>query len=98
MTTQDFSALREQNRIPIWWGLSSVDGVTPVPIAINSATGKVVMEIGISTSAVIANLPETLPRDGNRIPCVGGVSRSNSSVVIPVSVNPTTGAILAQTT
>ena len=92
-----FSALRDQNRIPIWWGLSSVDGVTPVPIAIDSVTGKVKMEIGTSVSAVMSNLGSTLPRDDNRIPCVGGVSNTDSTVVIPLSVNPTTGAVLAQT-
>lgn len=92
-----FSALREQNRIPIWWGLSSVDGTTPVAIAVDSATGKPVMEIGTSVSAVIANLATTFPRDENRIPCVGGRSNADSTVVIPVSVNPATGAILAQT-
>ena len=93
-----FSAIRDSNRIPIWWGLSSTDGVTPTPISVNSATGKVKMEIGVSVSAVIANLKTNLSRDDNRIPCVGGVSSTDSSVTIPVSVNPTTGAILMQTT
>jgi len=91
------SVIRDQSRIPVWWGLSSVDGTTLVPIKINSTTGKVLMEIGTSVSAVIANLPSTLPRDENRISCLGGVSNANSSVIIPVSVNPSTGAILAQT-
>ncbi len=98
MSAQDYSILRDQNRIPIWWGLSSVDGVTPVAIAIDSATNKPLMEIGTSVSAVIANLKVTFPRDGNRIPCVGGRSSADSTVVIPLSVNPATGAILAQTT
>ena len=91
-----FSALREQNRIPVWWGISSVDGITPVAIAVNSATGKAKMEIGTSVSAVMANLTGSLPRDDNRIPCLGGVSNTDSTKVIPISVNPTTGAILAQ--
>jgi len=92
-----FSALRDQNRIPIWWGLSSTDGVTPVPIAVDSATGKPVMEIGTSVSAVISKGYVNLPRDDNRIPCVGGQSNVDSMVIIPLSVNPSTGAILAQT-
>lgn len=92
-----FSALRDQNRVPIWWGLSSVDGVTPIPISIDGATGKVKMEIGTSVSAVMAHLNVTLPRDDNRIPCIGGVSNTNNTVIIPISVNPATGAILAQT-
>lgn len=93
-----FSALRDQNRIPIWWGISSTDGVTPVPIAVDSVTGKPVMEIGTSVSAVISKGYVTLPRDDNRIPCIGGQSNVDSTVVIPLSVNPSTGAILAQTT
>lgn len=92
------TVIRDQNRVPIWWGLSSVDGVSLTPISINQVTGRAKMEIGTSVSAVIANLPQTLPRDENRIPCVGGQSTANSSVIIPLSVNPATGAILAQTT
>jgi hypothetical protein len=92
-----FSALRDANRIPIWWGLSSVDGVTPTPIQVDSATGKPKMEIGTSVSAVIAHLKTNLSRDDNHIPCVGGQSNADSTIIIPVSVNPTTGAILAQT-
>jgi len=89
------SVIRDQNRVPVWWGLSSVDGKTLVPISINSSTGKPMFEIGTSISAVISNIPETIPRDENRIPCLTGVSNTDSSVRIPVSVNPTTGAILA---
>lgn len=97
MSTLDTTVIRDQNRIPIWWGLSSIDGVTLTPIVINAATGKMKMEIGTSISAVIANLPSTMPRDGNHIPCLSGVSSADSSVFIPVSVNPATGAVLAQT-
>lgn len=97
MSAQDYQVLRDQNRVPIWWGISSVDGVTPEPISIDSSTGKAKIEIGTSTMPVIAILPESLPRDGNRIPCLGGQSNADSSVVIPISVNPITGAIQAET-
>lgn len=93
-----FSATRDQNNVPIWWGLSSVDGVTPVAIAIDATTLKPKFEIGTSVSAVIANLKTNLPRDENRIPCIGGQSNANSSIIIPISVNPSTGAILAKST
>lgn len=98
MATSDFSALRDQNAKPIYWGLSSVDGVTPVAIAIDSVSRNLKMEIGTSVSAVIAHLPNQIPVDGNRIPCLAGQSSTDATVVIPVSVNPSTGAILAQTT
>lgn len=93
-----FSSLREQNRQPAWWGLSSVDGVTPVQILMNPTAGGMKMDIGVSVSAVIANLPTNTPRDDNRATAVAGVSKINNSVFIPVSVNPATGAVLAQTT
>lgn len=91
------SVIRDQNRKPIWWGVSSVDGVTLVPIQIDSG-GNVLMEMGTSTMAVMSNPPENLPRDENRIPCVGGQSSVDSTRVLPVSVNPSTGAIMAQST
>ena len=96
MSQQDYSFLREQNRIPIWWGISSEDGITPVPIMINPSNGRVKMDIGTSTMPVISYLNGSLPRDGNRVPCIGGQSSTDSTVVIPVSVNPLTGAIQAQ--
>lgn len=91
------TVIRDQNRIPIWWGVSSTDGITLVPIAVDSTTGKPVMEFGTAPVAVMSALPQTLPRDGNRIPCIGGVANDGSGTIIPVSVNPNTGAILAQT-
>lgn len=92
------SVLRDQNRDPIMWGVSSVDGVTLVPIQVDLAAGGVLIEIGTSTSASMSHLTGSLPRDENRIPCLGGQSNTDSSVILPVSVNPATGAILAQTT
>lgn len=55
------------------------------------------MEIGTSVMPVIAILPTTIPREDNRIPCIAGHSSADSTIVIPISVNPTTGAIQAQT-
>lgn len=98
MSAQDYTIPRDQSRTPIWWGLSSVDGVTPVAIAVDGSTLKAKFEIGTSVSAVIANLPSTLPRDGNRIPCLGGISNADGRTIIPLSVNPVTGAILAKST
>ena len=92
------SVIRDQNRTPIWWGLSSVDGITLVPIQINASTGKVEMEIGTTNSATVSTQWLSLPRDENRVVCIGGASKNNSAVILPVSVNPATGAILAQTT
>lgn len=91
------TVIHDANRIPIWWGVSSLDGVTLVPIAVDFTTGEPLMEFGTSTMAVMSFLTHTLPRDGNRIPCIGGVSNDGNKTIIPLSVNPATGAILAQT-
>jgi len=98
MSTQDSTVIRDGNRRPIWWGVSSVDGTTLVPIKINSSTGGFEAENGVSVMPVMSALPTTLPRDGNRIPCVGGISNDSNNTLIPLSVNPSTGAIQVQTT
>jgi hypothetical protein len=92
------SVIRDKNRVPIWWGVSSVDGTTLTPIQIDSSTAYPMMEIGVSVMPVIASLPDALPREENRIPCLAGVSNANATQFIPVSVNPTNGAIQVQTT
>lgn len=97
MATYDTSVIRDGNRIPIWWGVSSTDGTTLTPIKINSSNGLPLMEIDTTVMPVMSALPSVLPRDGNRIPCLAGVSNADSTVIIPVSVNPSTGAIQAQT-
>ena len=91
------SVIRDQNRIHIWWGVSSVDGVTLTPIQVNSSTGRVEMEIGTSIMPVMSAPPANIPREENRIPCLAAQSNASSSVFIPVSVDPSTGAIQAQT-
>lgn len=98
MSTLDSTVIRDGNRKTIWWGVSSVDGTTLVPIQINSSNGGFKAENGTSVMPVMAALPTTLPRDGNRVPCLGGVSNDGNNIVIPVSVNPTNGALQIQTT
>jgi hypothetical protein len=95
MSTLDSTVIREGNRRPIWWGVSSVDGTTLVPIQINSSNGGVKWENGTSTMPVMSAIPTTLPRDGNRVPSLGG---SANGVIVPISVNPATGAVQVQTT
>lgn len=92
----DTSVLRDQNRVTIWWGVSSVDGTSLVPIQINSSTGYPMVEDGMSVMPVMSAIPGAIPREGNRVPCLAGQSSADSSVFIPVSVNPTTGAIQVQ--
>lgn len=90
-------AIRDKNRVPVWFGLSSVDGVTPTLIKVNSL-GQMAMEIGTSVSVVITVGTQIDLRDMNHLTCHGGVSNADTSIFIPLSVNPATGAVLAQTT
>lgn len=91
------SALRDNNRVVTWFGVSSVDGVTPVQIKA-TATGFLV-EDGVTVMPVITNgVPIDAFRDNNRATCIMGQSNTDSTVYIPVSVNPLTGAIQIQTT
>lgn len=98
MSTYNSSVIRDGNRIPVWWGISSVDGTTLVPVVVSSTSGKPMIEIGTSTMPVMSNLPGATFRDGNRIPALSGVSSAVSTTILPISVNPVTGAIQAQTT
>lgn len=91
-------AQRDQNHVPSWFGVSSVDGVTPTLIAINESNGGFMFEDGVSTMPVMALLPIPFPREENHLPTIGGVSSDNPNLVIPLSVNPATGAIMVQTT
>lgn len=94
--TLNQTVIRDENREPIWWGVSSVDGITLVPIQVDSSTGAIKVEDGVSTMPVMSAIPTTLPRDGNRVACVAGVD--DSDIIIPISVNPDTGAVQVQTT
>ena len=94
----DTSVIRDGNRQSIWWGVSSTDGTTLVPIQVDSSNYGVVVSDGTSTMAVMADIPEAMPRDGNRRTCVCAVSSADSTLLIPLSVDPATGAIQVQTT
>lgn len=92
------SVIRDDQRKPIWFGISSTDGVTLVPIQVNSVNGAVKAENGTSTMPVMSAIPKTLPRDDNFVSSIGAVSSADDITVIPLSVNPATGAIQLQST
>lgn len=87
------TAQKDDNGYPCWTGISCVDGVTPIRIKMDSATGGMILD----TTTVISVVPSTnFPKtDANDQPILKGVSSSDSSVVLPVYVNPDTGGVLA---
>lgn len=92
------SVIRDGNREPVWFGVSSTDGVSLVAIQVNSSNGGMKIEDGTSVLPIISAIPSTIPRDENRVTATAGISSTNSATFIPVSVNPATGAILIQST
>lgn len=86
-------ARRDFNNVPTWLGVSCVDGVTPIRIAINESNGGV----KIDTTTVISVTPAYVgSRDSNQVPVKYGISSTQSTVMLPVYVEPTTGAVLAE--
>lgn len=83
-------AIKDQNRIPVLMGVSYVDGVTLVPIKIDSTNGGVEVD-AVNTFSGTVNT--TALRDENHVPILMGVN-SVDGTQIPVYVNPTTGGIL----
>lgn len=84
-------ARRDDNAVPTWLGVSCVDGVTPIRIAINPATGGV----KVDDTTVISVTPAYVgSRDANQVPVKYGISDASSTVMLPVYVNPANGAIL----
>lgn len=84
-------AKHDDNGYAAWIGLSSSDGVTPIRIKINAASGGML----IDTVTTIGFTPRTCSlNDGNMVPSRTGVSTLNSNVVVPLFVNPATGAVL----
>lgn len=83
-------APRDDNSVPAWLGISSVDGVTPVPIQINAVTGG----MKIDTMTTISFSPiDVAGRDENTAESVLAQNETADNI-LPVYVNPATGAVL----
>ena len=78
-------AKRDANRVPTMMGVSSVDGVTPLPIQVDVITGKLLAKAeGISSSLAPE---EPAKRDANRVPGILGTSSTDGTTPIPLSVD-----------
>jgi len=89
-------AIRDQNHRPVWLGTSYIDGITPVPIAIDSATGGMMLD----TTHTIQFTPSAdldAIRDQNHVPVLMGAS-SVDGTPFPVLVDPVTGGVLVDIT
>lgn len=86
------SIKKDENSITARFGISCVDGVTPVPILVTPAG-----LVKVDNTTVISFVPSTVQatiRDANQATPMCGVSSADGSTVLPVYVNPANGAIL----
>lgn len=84
---------RDNNHVPVLMGLSCIDGVTPVPIAINPTTGAVVTD---NLSSISFSPSEIAPRDENSVPVLMGVSSVDGVTPVPLYVNADGEILIAE--
>lgn len=81
---------RDDNDSPIIWGVSHLDGVTPVQV--NFGTNRV-MKIDTTTS-IAFNAAVKASVVPNNVKLAMATSSSDNTTVMPWVVNATTGAVL----
>lgn len=87
-------AKRDENRVPVLLGVSSVDGVTPVPIRVDPLTGRVLANI-LAIDEFASTNPE-IKRDENRIQVGTAVTDDSNQTVKPLLSDPNNvGRLLA---
>jgi hypothetical protein len=73
-------APRDSNRVPVALG---VDGSgNTLPLRVDPATGRLLIEIVGVTSVSPPTLPTTLPRDSNRVHVAGAMSGTDVSPLL----------------
>lgn len=84
------NAIKDQNNVPVWLGVLCTDGVTLVPIAIDSVTGYVKTD-EVSTISFTPN--QVALRDENHKHVVMAVDWTDDTKLCPLYVNAS-GAVL----
>ena len=78
-------AIRDNNRVTIMQGVSSVDGTTLVNVVIDSVTGLVLCSQAASGTHGAVTNREIAYRDGNRVPVMlGESSADDGTLIMPV--------------
>lgn len=93
------NAPHDQNNVPAKLGVLFSDGVTLVPIKLDSVTRAMMTNTTDTVSAPILALyaaGKALPRDANGNEAWGAQSSTNANVVFPVFVDAS-GAVLIET-
>lgn len=87
-------AKKDQNSVPTATGVSSVDGVTPVSLRVDPATGWLLAET-ISDSITAATSLNQCRIDQNDVSTIYGVSDLDGTTLIPIRTD-SNGYLLAQ--
>ncbi len=86
------NAIHDENRVIVWLAASYLDGVTPVPIQINSSNGGIAVDevhtIGFTPSPID-------PRDKNFRGFI--LAQGDDGLTYPLFADPVTGGILIDT-
>lgn len=78
-------AQRDANFVTVGMGVSSVDGVTPLPILVDVVTGRLLVEIAIVTD-VVGTLPSApAARDANHVTV--GLASDGSGNPLPLMID-----------
>ena len=83
-------AQRDQNHIPVAMGVSSADGVTPLPLLVDPVTGRLLITIYSTTSEalVTGEYSNRAKRDANHVPMTLGVTDDANETVTSL-ITPT---------
>lgn len=84
-------ASKDDNGAPLLYGISAVDGVTPVQIKFNPNGGGMKVDF----TSTISFTPELVSaQTDNDFPIAKGVSDADGETILPWYVNPSTGGVL----
>lgn len=84
-------AKRDSNSVTTALGVSD-DATTITAFHVDPATDRLLVAITLNGSFSVTD-PETLPRDGNRVPVGGAITDDANENIVPLYVDNATGAL-----
>lgn len=87
---------RDDNDTPILWGVSHLDGVTPVQVQFNGSNRGIKVDTTTSIAFNPATVPNTLVVPSN-VKLATATSSADNTTIRPWVVNASTGAVLVST-
>ncbi len=84
---------RDQNSVTVLAGLSSIDGTTIVPIAIDAITGRVLIQIVTNTDETTAVIGNAY-RDENNVPVKTAITDDANESIANILVDSSNSGVL----